>query len=488
VLRMSSIKFSVVREPKAHAKSKPVVVIGAAKVGNAVNLVGADAFTAEQLIALGVTGKAESITRTLGADGKPYAIVGLGKETPNANEWRELGGAIGRQLLEVAALEVRLPLEDITSGEALVQGIELGSYEIHGRPKKVKLDSVTIVTELSIDKKRIGAAVLIAACQRAVRDLAVAPANTVYPESVANLATDLAEKTGVEIQVWDEKQLKKDKFGLIAAVGMGSARPPRLVKLTYSPKHATKHIALVGKGITFDTGGLAVKPLGGMLGMKYDMTGAATVLQAILAIATLGLPIKVTSYLCLAENMPSGTAMRPGDVFKARNGKTVEVTNPDAEGRLVLADGISAASEEHPDLIVDVATLTGAARVALGVRYTGLMGSAAGVTALEAAATDAGELVWEMPLAAELRSALDSPVADLQNSKVGSTFGGMLVGGWFIHEFVGNKKDGSKLEWAHLDIAGPADNEGSAYGYTPHGPTGVMLRTLVSLAQQMSAE
>ena len=488
MLRMTSIKFSVVREPKASAKSNPVVVVGAAKIGKSVNLVGTDAFSADQLAALGVTGKAETITRTLGADGKSYAILGLGKESPSANEWRELGGSIGRQLLEVAALEVRLPLEDITSGEALVQGIELGSYEIQGRPKKIKLETVTIVTELSIDKKRIGAAVLIAACQRATRDLAVAPANTVYPESVAKLAADLAEKAGVEIRVWDEKQLKKDKFGLIAAVGMGSARPPRLVKLTYSPKHASKHIALVGKGITFDTGGLAVKPLGGMLGMKYDMTGAATVLQAILAIANLGLPIKVTSYLCLAENMPSGTAMRPGDVFQARNGKTVEVTNPDAEGRLVLADGISAASEEHPDLIVDVATLTGAARVALGVRYTGLMGSAAGVAALEAAATDAGELVWEMPLATELRSALDSPVADLQNSKVGSTFGGMLVGGWFIHEFVGTRKDGSKLEWAHLDIAGPADNEGSAYGYTPHGPTGVMLRTLVSLAQQMSAD
>jgi len=153
-----------------------------------------------------------------------------------------------------------------------------------------------------------------------------------------------------------------------------------------------------------------------------------------------------------------------------------------------MADGLAAASEEEPDLIVDVATLTGAARVALGVRYTGLMGSEAGVIALEDAADAAGELVWEMPLAAELRSALDSPVADLQNSKVGSTFGGMIVGGWFVHEFVGNRKDGSKIDWAHLDIAGPADNEGSAYGSTPHGPTGVMLRTLVSLAQGLSAE
>ena len=486
---MSAIKFSVVPEVKTTAKSaKAVVVVGAAKVSGAVALVGNDAFTAEQLAALGVTGKAESVTRSLGAEGRSYAVVGIGKENPAANEWRELGGAIGRHLLEVEALEIHLPLEDITSGEALIQGIELGAYEIKGRPKKGKLQSVTLVTPLSIDKKRIGAAVLVAEHQRATRDLAVAPANTTYPESVAKLAAELAEKHGVEIQVWDEKALKKDKFGLIAAVGMGSVRPPRLVKLTYAPKHASKHIALVGKGITFDTGGLAVKPLGGMLGMKYDMTGAATVLHAIAAIAELKLPVKITSYLCLAENMPSGSAMRPGDVFQARNGKTVEVTNPDAEGRLVLADGISAASEEEPDLIVDVATLTGAARVALGIRYTGLMGSAAGVAAIEAAAAEAGELVWEMPLASELRSALDSPVADLQNSKVGSTFGGMLVGGWFIHEFVGTKKDGTKLDWAHLDIAGPADNEGSAYGYTPHGPTGVMLRTLVSLAQQMSAD
>ena len=179
--------------------------------------------------------------------------------------------------------------------------------------------------------------------------------------------------------------------------------------------------------------------------------------------------------------------MRPGDVFKARNGKTVEVTNPDAEGRLVLGDGIAAASEERPDLIVDVATLTGAARIALGVRYTGLMGSAAAVNAVKQASQAAGELVWEMPFAKEIRSYIDSPVADLQNSKVGSSFGGMLVGGWFLSEFVGNKADGTKLEWAHLDIAGPADNEGSAYGYTPKGPTGVMVRTLVNLAEGMCA-
>jgi leucyl aminopeptidase len=223
-----------------------------------------------------------------------------------------------------------------------------------------------------------------------------------------------------------------------------------------------------------------------MLGMKYDMTGAAVVFEAVRAIVELGLPVEVSGYLCLAENMPSGTSMRPGDVFKARNGKTVEVTNPDAEGRLVLADGISAASEEQPDLIVDVATLTGAARVALGVRYAGLMGSEAGIAAIRAAAHVSGEPVWPIPLAKELRSNLESSVADLQNVKVGSTAGGMIVGGHFLAEFIGEKPNGEKLEWAHLDIAGPADNDGGAYGYTAKGPTGVMVRTLVALAEEMS--
>ena len=487
---MSAIKFQVTPEfkPEAKAGVQSVIVVGASKNGSGATLVGSAAFADSHLLDLGVTGAEETLTRTLASDGRAYAIVGLGSDHPSPDAWRSIGGVIGRRLIDVKGLVLDLPVEEISHVEALMQGIILGGYEnVMSKPKR-KLAFVRIVTALSVGKKVIDAACSVAAAQNETRDLAVMPANLAYPEFIAKNAVKLAEALELEVKVWDEKQLKKDGFGLIAAVGMGSVRPPRLVKLTYSPKKAKKHLALVGKGITFDTGGLAVKPLAGMLGMKYDMTGAATVLHAISAIAQLELPINVTSYLCLAENMPSGSAMRPGDVFTARNGKTVEVTNPDAEGRLVLADGLSAASEEKPDLIVDVATLTGAARVALGVRYTGLMGSEAGVSAIEAAAADAGELVWEMPLAAELRSALDSPVASLQNSKVGSTFGGMIVGGWFIHEFIGEKADGSKLEWAHLDIAGPADNEGSPYGSTPHGPTGVMLRTLVALAQHLSAE
>ena len=482
---MSQIKFSV-SNTNSKAKSGAVVVIGAAPVGEKVQLVGSDLLSTSELKSLGVTGKPETLTRTL-AGGQSVAILGIGSDSPDVDSWRELGGFLGRALSDVDALELQLPLTDSAAAESVLEGIALGSYSYAGKGKQPALSSVHLTTALSVDKKSLKRVTVLAQAVKETRDLAATPANELYPSHFAKLAEGAAEKHGLKIEVWDEKKLAKDGFGLIAAVGMGSVRPPRLVKLTYAPKNAEKHLALVGKGITFDTGGLAVKPLGGMLGMKYDMTGAASVYAAILAIAQLNLPIHVTAYLCLAENMPSGSAMRPGDVFKARNGKTVEVTNPDAEGRLVLGDGIAAASEERPDLIVDVATLTGAARIALGVRYTGLMGSAAAVNAVKQASQAAGELVWEMPFAKEIRSYIDSPVADLQNSKVGSSFGGMLVGGWFLSEFVGNKADGTKLEWAHLDIAGPADNEGSAYGYTPKGPTGVMVRTLVNLAEGMCA-
>lgn len=486
---MTEIKFTVSAVSSAKAGTKqPLVVLGAAKIGGTVELLGSNLLTPSQLASLGVTGKAETITRTLAGE-LSVAILGLGAEAPTNDDWRELGGALGRGLNETAALELRLPVADVQQAEALLEGIALGDYGYAGRPNPSKLKKVQLVSLLTVDAKALTRIGVVARCVREARDLSGTPANLLYPAKFAEIAGTAAETHGLKFEVWDEKRLAKDGFGLIAAVGMGSVRPPRLVKLTYSPnKKATKHLALVGKGITFDTGGLAVKPLGGMLGMKYDMTGAATVYTAIRAIAAAKLPITVTAYLCLAENMPSGSAMRPGDVFKARNGKTVEVTNPDAEGRLVLADGISAASETQPDLIVDVATLTGAARVALGARYTGLMGSDYGVQAIGQAAAKSGEPTWHMPLAKELRSFLDSPVADLQNSKVGATVGGMIVGGWFLHEFVGTKADGSKLEWAHLDIAGPADNEGSAYGFTPHGPTGVMVRTLLSLAENLAAE
>jgi leucyl aminopeptidase len=321
----------------------------------------------------------------------------------------------------------------------------------------------------------------------AIRDLGNTPPNALYPAKLADEFKKAAKGLDVSVEVWDVKKLEQERCSGILSVGQGSVRPPRLIKIEYKPKGATKHLALVGKGITFDTGGLTLKPGLGMLGMKFDMAGAATVGRAVLAIALLGLKTRVTAYLCVAENMPSATATRPSDVIKFRNGKTVEITNTDAEGRLVMADGLILASESKPDLIVDLATLTGGARIALGVRTAGLMGTDGAVATLHKASLASGEALWHMPLPKELRKLLNSDTADLINSRLGNPTGSMLVGGLFLKEFVGprDKNSDALIEWAHLDVAGPAHNEDSAFGYTPKGGTGVMLRTLVEVAKSL---
>jgi leucyl aminopeptidase len=235
-------------------------------------------------------------------------------------------------------------------------------------------------------------------------------------------------------------------------------------------------VALVGKGITFDSGGLSLKAPNAMVGMKYDMTGAAVMAAATLAAAALGSPAAITAYLCLAENMPSGSASRPNDVITILGGKTVEILNTDAEGRLVMADGLQAASAIKPDLIIDAATLTGAARIALGERYAGLMGTEDAVAQIVASAAHVGELVWPMPLPRELRALLKSDIADIANAKPGEVLGGMLLGGLFLKDFVGEG-----IPWAHLDIAGPAANSQGAWGYTPKGATGAITRTVLDV-------
>jgi leucyl aminopeptidase len=227
-----------------------------------------------------------------------------------------------------------------------------------------------------------------------------------------------------------------------------------------------------------------------MIGMKYDMTGAASTLAIIRAAAQLGLTVKITAWLCLAENMPSSTAIRPNDVLTIRGGKTVEVLNTDAEGRLVLADGLTAASEEHPDLIIDMATLTGAATTALGTRYTGAMGDAQIISQLMELGTAAGEQFWHMPLPEELRTYLNSDVADIANVKPGNTAAGMLVGATFLKDFIGTTSDDDdapRIPWVHLDIANTANNSGSPYGVTGAGPTGVAVRTLLNLAESYAS-
>lgn len=342
----------------------------------------------------------------------------------------------------------------------------------------------------------VSRATAIATATHTIRDLVNTPPADLFPESFAAIAVELAAHTpAVTVTVLAEEELLAGGFGGILGVGQGSPRGPRLVKLEYSPPTPEvgslplKHLALVGKGITFDSGGLSLKPPASMIGMKYDMTGAATVLAAVLAAATLGAPVRLTGWLCLAENMPSGTASRPGDVLRIRGGKTVEYLNTDAEGRLVLADGIVAASEENPDAIVDVATLTGAVRIALGTRYCAVMGQSALVNSLLSIAGDTGEAMWQLPLPAELRQLLNSDIADIANIKPGNVAAGSLIAGVFLNEFVGSHTaDGktTKIPWAHLDIAGTANNDGAGYGYTGKGPTAITVRTLIALAEQFS--
>lgn len=335
---------------------------------------------------------------------------------------------------------------------------------------------VLIIHEESVDLTKT---LDVAKTILAIREVVNQPANDIYPESLAQFATDMAKSLPVEVEVWDEKKLESERCGGILGVGKGSMRPPRLIKLSY--RGGGKHLALVGKGITFDTGGLSLKPAESMVGMKYDMAGAATVLGAIVGIAQLGLKVDVTAFMCVAENMPSGSATRPGDVIKIRNGKTIEVLNTDAEGRLVLADGLSLASELNPDHIIDVATLTGAATIALGNRYAGLMGQGAAIELAKSAAERTGELLWHMPLPQELRELLNSELADMANVKIGNRAGGMLIGGHFLKEFVSDN-----ASWAHLDVATSANNDGAAYGITPQGGTGVMIRTLIDIAANLA--
>ncbi len=379
----------------------------------------------------------------------------------------------------VRAASDKAPLILIASSseeaKAFAEGAVLGQKTPANFKKDSKTDiDVQIVFDKKVDvSKELGVAQTIVA----IRELINMPANALWPEKLAKEAKSLAKGLPIDVEIWDEKRLEKERCGGILGVGKGSVRPPRLVKLTY--RGGGKHIALVGKGITFDTGGLSLKQPLSMIGMKYDMAGAASVLGAIVGAAQLGIKANITGFMCLAENMPSGQATRPGDVLTMRNGKTVEVLNTDAEGRLVLGDGLSLASELGPDHIIDIATLTGAATVALGKRYAGLMGKGDAIALAKEAAAAADELLWEMPLPAELREILKSDVADMVNSRIGVPSGSMLVGGLFLSEFV--PKDSS---WAHIDIASSANNDAAPYSVYPSGATGVMIRTLIEMARR----
>ena len=386
---------------------------------------------------------------------------------------RDFAAAAVRAASDKAPLILRASSSD--EARAFAEGAVLGQKT----PANFKKDSKTdIDVQIVFDKKvDVSKELSVAQTIVAIRELINMPANALWPEKLAKEAKALAKGLPIDVEIWDEKKLEKEGCGGILGVGKGSVRPPRLVKLSY--RGGGKHIALVGKGITFDTGGLSLKQPLSMIGMKYDMAGAASVLGAIVGAAQLGIKANITGFMCLAENMPSGQATRPGDVLTMRNGKTVEVLNTDAEGRLVLGDGLSLASELGPDHIIDIATLTGAATVALGKRYAGLMGKGDAIALAKEAAAAADELLWEMPLPAELREILKSDVADMVNSRIGVPSGSMLVGGLFLSEFV--PKDAS---WAHIDIASSANNDSAPYSVYPSGATGVMIRTLIEMARR----
>jgi leucyl aminopeptidase len=450
---------------------------------------------ADDLKAVGFRGGKDELVRLPGRDPLPasasIAVIGLGSERTPDTVRDAIGSAI-RQLAGSERVTVAVPLDDDAELAAALEGAALGSYGYTGLRSatldavKPPVASVTVRSDTAVGDGVISRAHAVASAVALAKDLVNAPSSQLYPEALADAAIEAASGFPIDVTVWDETRLEQDGFGGIAGVGAGSARPPRLVKLSYAPADASAHIALIGKGITFDTGGISLKPPASMVGMKYDMAGAATVLATIIAAARLSLPVRVTAWMCIAENMPSGSAIKPNDVLRIRGGRTVEVLNTDAEGRLVMADGLAAASEEQPDAIVDVATLTGAAVVALGNRYAAVMGDDVLVESVSASAASAGELFWPMPLPAELRAAINSDVADIANAAPGNTAGGMLLAGVFLREFVGNAQDGSRIPWAHLDIAGPAQLKGSPYGFVGKGATGVAVRTLIALAEDFS--
>lgn len=481
-----------------------VLLLGVQKSESGPRLLSDDpgfAGIATALAQIGATGGVDELKRLPAPEGSstPIALIGLGKEV-TADTLRSASGAAARQLTGIGHLAIALPVTTAGEAQAVLEGAGIGAYaytEYRTATKgstKTPASRITVVAPAGIgggtgadDTVARATAAVIAI--HTVRDLVNMPPSDLYPATLADAAIALAEGLPVEVEVLDEAALEAGGFGGILGVGQGSSRGPRLVVVRYSPAGAEQHLALVGKGITFDSGGLSLKPAGSMVGMKYDMTGSATVLAVTLAAARLGLPVRLTAWLCIAENMPSGTAARPNDVLRIRGGKTVEVLNTDAEGRLVLADGIVAASEEHPDAIVDVATLTGGARVSLGERYVPIMGDDALVARTITAGASAGEPLWHMPLPPELRSVLDSDIADIANAKPGSPNGGMLVAAHFLKYFVGtvgDEKDAAQIPWAHLDIAGAANNGGAAHGEVGKGPTGATVRTLLALAESFS--
>jgi leucyl aminopeptidase len=456
----------------------------------------------EFLSDMGATGKADEVIKIPGNSVRLLVFTGLGRASQSSGRegyahetLRRAAGAAARVLTNQKSATFALPVRSVEDVAAVAQGAGLGAYLFNEFRSDESATSVSQLAAAKIYtphatkaeyKEVTEEAFVITRYTHLTRDLINTPPSHLNPVTFASRMADEVKaaggaRAGLSITVMTEGTLKSKGYGGITAVGQGSANPPRLVRISYKPTgaiKAKKKYAFVGKGITFDSGGLALKPALGMEAMKSDMSGAAAVCGAVLAIAALKLPIAIDAWAPLAENMVSDNATRPSDIITIYGGKTVEVLNPDAEGRLVLADALQRAQEEkNLDAVFDIATLTGAQVVALGTRTSAVMTNNQELSDAFLSVTEkTGEQFWPMPLPSELRASLDSPVADLAN--IGDRMGGMLVAGIFLKEFVSDD-----LPWLHLDIAGPAYNDRSPHGYTPVGGTGIGVRSLVAAAK-----
>ena len=443
---------------------------------------------------LAATGKEDEVIKVSYTGPRMLVFTGFGTTaaTYSHETLRRAAGAATRALAGQTQADFVLPNSTIAEFSAIAEGIALGAYdftEFRGSSKaaqKAPLKVATVISNIGVNaasKAALKRAEILGRNVAITRDLVNTPPSHLTPITFTAKMKKIALSLGIKVEVLNEVQLKAKGYGGITSVGQGSANPPRLLHLSYSPIKPKKRLAFVGKGITFDSGGYALKPALGMGDMKSDMSGAAAVVAATFAIAQLKLPVAIDTYACLAENMVSGEATRPSDIVTMLGGKTVEVLNPDAEGRMVMADGLVRAvadAERNGELagLIDVATLTGAQVVALGTRTSAVMTNNEEFRTLFLEATGtAGEAFWPMPLPEELKEALASSSADMVNSNPAIRAGGMLIAGLFLREFVP-----SHVPWLHLDIAGPALTH-EAHGYTPVGGTGVAVRSLVALAE-----
>jgi leucyl aminopeptidase len=453
---------------------------GAAEVEKAIG--GSFKQLLEAARAKGEPGDALLIPANSKIKAKQVLLVGVGEKGAGAANARKAGAVVARRTGAVSTVATTIPGavggNAAEAAGAFVEGFVLGAYRFdrykaNGAKRKTK--TVTLAsgrggTEQAL-RKAMSRASVVAEGQALARDLTNTPAGDFIPESFASEARKLAKGSSLTVRVLGAKELKAGRYGGIIGVGKGSEHPPRLVEIRYRPAGARKHVALVGKGITFDSGGINIKTAD-LDWMKMDMGGGGAVMGVMAAVAKLKPKVAVTGLVCTAENMPSGTALRPGDVITMKSGKTVEIGNTDAEGRLVMADGIThAIQNSKADVVVDIATLTGAMMIAIGDKAFGVMGNdQAVVDQVLKAAGEAGENAWQFPLYEEYRRKIDSDIADIRN--VGDRYGGAITAGLFLKEFAGD------TPWVHIDIAGSARSTTEEFD-TTKGATGVGVRTLV---------